>query len=346
MKSRKGGHRPADASAERLLAFLARLADQFTAVLKLPDLLDHVMTSLRDEIGFDSCSLALADERDPQAFVIHAASGLRQPYLGLQVPAGRGLHGVVMGTKGPLYVPDMDADPRVFRREPAVKSGIYAPLVATGRVIGVLSAHRSEPHAFGDADLNLLTVVARYLAGAFEVARLHDQLKTAAATDTLTGLANRRAFFDRFDAELARSARTGEALSVSLLDLNGLKAINDRYGHSIGDRALVTAAETLGGNIRAFDLAARVGGDEFTLLFPGTARPQAEEIVERIGVATMSVPGANGGAATVTFAWGAAAWPDDGDTTDALLQAADRRLYTMKHASRPAPSPPQQELQG
>jgi len=126
-------------------------------------------------------------------------------------------------------------------------------------------------------------------------------------------------------------------LCVSLLDLNGLKDINDRYGHNVGDCALVTAAKALRGNIRTSDVVARVGGDEFSLLFPQTVPECAKDIVERIGVTRMAVPGVD--APTVTFSWGAASWPDDGETADVLLQAADRRLYKMKHASRPASRP-------
>lgn len=285
---------------------------------------------LGEEVGFDSCTLALGDEQDPDALVIQAATGLRADYLGLKVPQGKGLHGAVMTTGKPLLVPDMAADPRVFRLTSNIHSGIYAPLTLEGRVRGVLSAHRPVPHGFTQADLDMLTVVARYIAGAVEVARLHNELRGLAATDTLTGLANRRVFLDRLAAELARSRRRGEPLSIALLDLNGFKAINDAHGHAAGDVALRSAAQALARSIRASDLAARFGGDEFTLLLPDTTQPQAAEVLERSGLTDVSWENPPGKTFLLRFSWGIASYPDDGEDVNLLLKGADTRLYIMK----------------
>ncbi len=321
------------AEPDRVLAFLARLATEFTAVLSLRELLERIMQVCQEETEFDSCSLALEDEREPGALVIRAASGLREGYRGMEIPPGKGLHGEVMATGRSLLIPDMAADPRVYRLDPNIRSGIYAPLTVRDRVIGVLSAHRSQPDAFTEADLNLLTVVARYLSGAIEVARLHEKLKELAATDALTGLANRREFLDRLAAEIARAHRSGGTLSIALLDLDGLKAINDTHGHSVGDGALLAVARTLRG-LRASDLAARFGGDEFTLLLPDTGMEQAEEILSRIGVTGIAVSDAHGGHALLRFSWGIAVYPSDGADADSLLGVADSRLYAMKQRLR------------
>jgi diguanylate cyclase (GGDEF)-like protein len=320
--------RTTEPAQNRAVGFLARLASEFTTVLNLPDLLSHVMQSLHNELGFESASIALAE--DTGSFVIRSASGLRESHIGDVVPAGRGLHGEVARTRMPLFIPDMDGDPRVFVRDPNMKSGIYAPLVAHGQVIGVLSAHRSRPRAFTKIDHDLLTIVARYLTGAVEVARLHEQLKAVAATDMLTGLANRRGFFDRLNVEIARAERTRDAFSVALLDLNLLKVINDKHGHHVGDCALVTLAQALVQGIRAADVAARIGGDEFSLLFPGLTAAQAETVLGRIAETGLCVPDGQGSRLSLGFAWGIATCPDDGNAADALLAAADDRLYAMK----------------
>jgi diguanylate cyclase (GGDEF)-like protein len=316
--------------ADRSLAFLSRLATEFTAVLSLPDLLEHVMRVLREETGFDSCSLALVDEHNPDVLIIRAASGIRENFRGLAVPRDQGLHGAVMQAGEPLLIPDMHADPRVYRREERIKSGIYAPLSVRRRQIGVLSAHREQVGAFTEADLNLLTVVARYLTGAIEVARLHEQLKELAATDALTGLANRRCFLDRFIAEIARSRRTGRHVSVVLLDMDGFKAINDAYGHAKGDEVLIRVAEALARGVRTSDLAARFGGDEFILMFPETTIAQAEEVLARVRTLDIPVPDQASQTARLSFSWGTAAFPDDGQDPERLLQVADSRLYAMK----------------
>lgn len=321
---------PAPAAPDKSLAFLSRLATQFTTVLSLPDLLEHVMRVLREETGFDSCTLAILDDRNPEVLIVRAASGIRENFLGLAVPRTKGLHGVVMQTGAPLIVPDMHADPRVFRREDRIRSGIYAPLSVGRRPIGVLSAHRERVGAFTRLDLDLLTVVARYLTGAIEVARLHEQLKELAATDALTGMANRRSFLSRLVSEIARARRAERCVSIAIIDLDGFKAINDACGHAMGDETLIQVAEAITRNVRASDLAARFGGDEFVLLLPETTADQAGEILGRLTALTVPMAEANGACRTLTFSWGIAMFPQDGGDPERLLQVADSRLYAMK----------------
>ncbi len=323
----------------KALAFLARLASEFTAVLSLPDLLDHVMRVLREETGFDSCAVALlAKQNTEDVLVIRAASGLREVMKGAVFPRGRGLSWVVMDSGAPLLVPDTRAEPRWFLKDPQIRSSIYAPMVVQRRPIGVLGAFRGQVNGFTDADLNLLTVVARYLSGAVEVARLHEQLKDLAATDSLTGLANRRAFLDRLEGELTRSRRARYEFSIVLLDLNRFKTVNDVYGHAVGDQVLIRIAETLAQAVRQSDMAARFGGDEFILLFPESTRAEAVEILDRLRSVSIFVPDRAGSRARISFSWGLAAWPHDGEDTEKLLQVADRRLYTMKRGSGPLDS--------
>lgn len=321
---------PARPAADKSLTFLSRLATEFTTVLSLADLLEHVMRVLREETGFDSCSLALIDDDVPDRLIIRAASGIRENFLGLAVPRQKGLHGWVIQSGAPLMVPDMHADPRVFRRETRIRSGIYAPLTVGRRPIGVLSAHRGRVRAFTQADLDLLTVVARYLTGAVEVARLHEQLKELAATDALTGLANRRCFLDRLLAEIARARRSGKSLSIALIDLDGFKAINDAHGHGRGDETLMRVATRLSQAVRASDLAARFGGDEFVLMLSETTMEQAGEILSRLDLRDIPAPGQKDVPTRLTFSYGIAAFPKDGVDPEQLLHAADGRLYEKK----------------
>jgi diguanylate cyclase (GGDEF)-like protein len=329
MKERPGFESPR-AHSDKALAFLARLATELTVVLSFGELVDGTLSMLSDEAGFDSCSVGLIDEARDVITVVGAA-GLRTGYKGLTIPHGRGLNWTVVESKQPLCVPDMHDDGRVYRQQDDIRSGIYAPLIVRGRVIGVLSAHRSAVDAFQPEDLDVLTVVARYLAGAIEVSRLYEELRSLASTDELTRLPNRRSILERFGAELSRAQRDAQPLSVAIVDLDDLKRVNDTLGHQLGDAVLVHAADVLRRRIRVHDIAGRLGGDEFILLFPNTDRDQAETILQRLERIDATGSGQPGDRAT-TLSWGLATWPDDGAAVDALIAVADRHLYVMKRA--------------
>jgi diguanylate cyclase (GGDEF)-like protein len=131
------------------------------------------------------------------------------------------------------------------------------------------------------------------------------------------------------EAELDRSRRTQRPFSVVLFDMDGLKAINDRYGHLTGSRALVRLGKVLRNHCRAIDTAARYGGDEFAIVFPEASSDIAARIVGRIHEKMASET--EGPALSASA--GIASFPEDGDTPEKLLAAADRALYRMKHRS-------------
>jgi diguanylate cyclase (GGDEF)-like protein len=166
------------------------------------------------------------------------------------------------------------------------------------------------------------------LSGALlDQARLFDQVRSMAVSDPLTGLANYRRLLSVLEAELDRSRRTQRAFSVVLLDMDGLKGINDQFGHLTGSRALVRLGKILRSHSRAIDTAARYGGDEFALVLPEAGRDIAARVVGRVRerLAAEAEPPA------LSVSAGVAAFPEDGDTPEKLLAAADRNLYRMKN---------------
>lgn len=156
--------------------------------------------------------------------------------------------------------------------------------------------------------------------------RLFVQVHHLAATDPLTGLANYRRLVDVLESEIERSGRTGREFAVLLLDLDGLKSINDRHGHQVGSRALCRLAEVLRVHSRSMDTAARYGGDEFAVVLPEAgeqaARSAAARIRERLA--------AQAERPKLSVSVGVAVYPTHGGTADRLLVAADRALYAMK----------------
>jgi len=169
------------------------------------------------------------------------------------------------------------------------------------------------------------------LSGALlEQARLFEQVRTMAVTDPLTGLANYRRLISVLEAEVDRSRRTQRPFSVVLLDMDGLKIINDQYGHLTGSRALVRIGKILRNHSRAIDTAARYGGDEFALVLPEAGKDISSRVVSRIRERLSAEPERP----ALTVSAGVAAFPEDGDTPEKLLGAADRALYAMKHHGR------------
>jgi len=322
------------ADADKAVAFLARLATEFAADLSLPDLLERVTRALREATGFESCSISLLEHREgDDVLVVRIASGVGvdQGTRGTVFPRGTGLVWHVLSSGMPVVVNDLHSHPRVVRKDPNLRSGIYAPLVADGHPIGVLSAYRSTVGAFRTADLHLLAVVARYVGGAIEVARLREQLKEAAATDAQTGLATRRTFLDRLSGELDRCRRAKRELSVALVDLHVSQEVNDARGHAAGKEALVQFADALSRSVRTYDQVGRLGPDQFALLLPEAPRAKAEEILNRLrDVAVLRPPHAGAGSA-LAFSWGIAVFPNDGENIDELLRTAGSRLQEMKH---------------
>lgn len=183
---------------------------------------------------------------------------------------------------------------------------------------------------FTAAQVLKVTSYALVLGGALlDNARLFDQVRQLAVTDPLTGLSNYRTLINVIETEIQRSRRTGRRFAILLFDLDGLKAVNDQYGHLIGSRAICRLANVLRGHSRAMDTAARYGGDEFAVVLTEAGEDAATSVGRRICERLAT----DGEAPPVTVSVGAAVFPQDGETIDALFNAADRALYGMKGRS-------------
>jgi diguanylate cyclase (GGDEF)-like protein len=204
---------------------------------------------------------------------------------------------------------------------------IVASLNVACHVAAAFSRHLLDGPFFL-AELSKTVSYVVMLSGALlDQARLFDQVRTLAVSDPLTGLANYRRLISVIEAELDRSRRTQRPFSVLLFDMDGLKAINDQYGHLTGSRALVRLGKVLRNHSRAIDTAARYGGDEFAIILPEAGKDTASRIVSRIRERMAS----DTEKPSLSASAGVAAFPEDGDTPEKLLAAADRALYRMKH---------------
>ena len=204
-------------------------------------------------------------------------------------------------------------------------------IVASLNVICHVAAAFSRQLFDGPFFLAELSKTSSYivmLSGALlDQARLFEQVRSMAVSDSLTGLANYRRLIGVMEAELDRSRRTQRPFSIVLLDMDGLKVINDQYGHLTGSRALVRIGKILRNHSRAIDTAARYGGDEFALVLPEAGKDIASRVVSRIRERLSTEPEHP----SLSVSAGVAAFPEDGDTPEKLLGSADRALYAMKN---------------
>jgi len=172
-----------------------------------------------------------------------------------------------------------------------------------------------------------VTSYAVALGGALlDNARLFEQVQHLAVSDPLTGLANYRRLLDVLESETERTNRNGRAFAVLLLDLDGLKKINDTYGHLVGSRALCRLADTLRIHCRAIDTAARYGGDEFALVLPESQETEAQQVATRI----REVLAQDNETPPLSASIGISIYNGHGERIEKLLSAADQHLYAEK----------------
>lgn len=214
--------------------------------------------------------------------------------------------------------------------ESALTDGIEA---AVRHALTVLELERVEQ---APPDLRILLEVAIESARRAVAARDLDtahvtRLRAQARIDDLTGVLNRRGFFERLDDELALAVRSGSSVTLVLCDVDGLKAVNDSHGHPAGDAALRSLAASLEANVRSSDSVGRVGGDEFGLILVGADARHDGRVLARL-IRNLDSGTAMPGGTTASF--GMARAPDDGATCEELVAIADRRLYEHKREER------------
>jgi diguanylate cyclase (GGDEF)-like protein len=168
------------------------------------------------------------------------------------------------------------------------------------------------------------------------IAREHRRARDAAirmsTVDALTGLFNRAFFFAALEREIARSARSGRGFCLLMMDLDGLKEINDRYGHFVGDRVLRGVGEVIRHGVRRIDLAARYAGDEFVVLLPETDPTGAYVLAEKIRFGVNALE--SGSSLEPSVSIGVVAYPSDGQTADELMITADQAMYASKRSGK------------
>ncbi|MCM1265301.1 MAG: diguanylate cyclase [Candidatus Gastranaerophilales bacterium] len=237
-------------------------------------------------------------------------------------------------TKFAMEVTFPDLPPNVIRdicNETTLSSYILIPLKSNGTHFGSLVVLSTRFEAT-DAELNFLRLFAKQIELAITIANLFQTVKEQAITDALTGLSNRRYFEEESQKEVLRAQRQNQKFTIIGIDLDHLKQINDKFGHSCGDIAIKTVAEVLKRNARSIDIAARMGGEEFNILLPGVDHQggliAAERIRKAIADERIEVIG------QITASIGVATFGEHSDNLNELMELTDQAMYTSKKNGR------------
>lgn len=329
------------AVAQKEIYALYDVAQSLGTSLGVAEAMGVIAAKLGDLVPFASCALFLCDAVDRVARCRFAIGTGGTHLRRMELELGHGVVGRAIASRTCL----VNEDPRddflsigLAAEGQILKSVLVCPLIVADRVTGALALYHTEPRFFTEDNQRLALLVTAQAAGVLHNSVLFERTHEEAITDQLTGLPNTRFLVLHLTRELARARRLATSTTVLLLDLDNLKDINDRYGHQAGDRALREVASVLRRAVRPYDVVSRTGGDEFVVLLSDCGIEDAEAKRVELQQTVDSMPFLARASQRVPLAasLGAAVFPRDGDTCEALLAVADQQMYLDKSARKRA----------
>ncbi len=307
----------------------ARLAN----IGSVPEISETIGQAITTLLPYDQCRIYLLEDDGQTLRPVYFSDTRRSEYDGvtaetLAIEVGQGITGWVAETKQGALVGDTERHPKAVHIPSTTEtdeSMLAVPVIFEDHLIGVIVNVKVGLHQYTGDHLRLLTILANQAAVSISNARLIERLAATARTDPLTGLSNRRAFEQALEVRLG--AALPEPFSVIMLDVDGLKQVNDARGHAAGDAVLKRVASVLTAHLRETDVVTRWGGDEFVLLMPGMDQVGAVSLARRVGG---TLRDADDPAGAISVSIGTASFPADATTADGLLAAADRSMYVDK----------------
>jgi diguanylate cyclase (GGDEF)-like protein/putative nucleotidyltransferase with HDIG domain len=328
------------ALAHKEIYALYEIAQSMGTSLGMTDTMALISSKLKKIVPWSGCSLFLL-QPDGLTLKCRFVSGPgTEPLLNATLAVGQGLAGWAARNRRTL----LNADPRLtyealgIEGDQGLHSAMVTPLTVNDTFIGCLTLYHTQPNRYTEDHRRLLERVAEQAGPVIHNSIVFEQTQEDSLTDPLTSLPNRRSMFAHLARELVRAERLGRELGLIVMDIDEFKAINDTYGHHVGDRALRQVAETLQNTLRSYDLCVRYAGDEFIIVLAECTREAVEakrsELQERVGQIQIEVRA--GKTLRLAASAGAAVFPHDGTSYEALLAEADHRMYRDKAARRAA----------
>ncbi len=328
------------ALAHREIYALYEIAQSMGTSLGVADTMALISTKLKKIVPWSGCSL---DVLQPDGLTLKcrfvAGSGT-ELLLNTTLALGQGLSGWAARNRRTL----VNADPKLtfealgIDGDHGLHSAVVTPLTVNDTFIGCLTLYHTAPNRYTEDHRRLLERVAEQAGPVVHNSIVFEQTQEDSLTDPLTSLPNRRSMFAHLARELVRAERLERELGLIVMDIDDFKSINDSYGHHVGDRALREVADALQKTLRSYDLCVRYAGDEFIIVLAECTREAVEakrsELQERVGQIQIEIR--PGKVVHLAASAGAAVFPHDGNTYEALLAEADHRMYRDKAARRTA----------
>lgn len=268
--------------------------------------------------------------------VYSAASGIAEKFLGLRLEVENSLSGECIKARTPLISNNIEVDDRVNKaacRQIGLNSMIVMPLIYREEVVGVIKVLSKNVDHFNHDNIQILELMSGLIAAEMYSAMKNEEseLFYKATHDSLTGIPNRSIFYDRLRQKLAMSMRKNESFGIISLDMDGLKEINDHYGHRMGDAAIKEVALRISKSIREGDTVSRLGGDEFGIVAGAiVSREDIKIMIHRIDSEIKNPFEFEGQNIDLRASIGYALFSEDGIELEVLIEKADKSMYEVK----------------
>ncbi len=313
------------AAARQEFQNLLKLTSEIDGLLSVEDIGSLLATRVKRMVPHDTIVLYIAaNDKLIPAYV----SGEDSSYFSdLVIPMGQGLSGWVAENRLPIMNGNPSVENTGAPRSTRLRSALSVPLDCRGTILGALTLYSSQADYYTRDALRIVEAVCVKASVTIASALEHERVAASAVTDALTGLPNARSLFSQFAENVKQAEEQQSTLAVILIDVNHFKRINDNFGHLTGNRILQGLGAGLRETCHQLDYAARLAGDEFVVIMPNASREAVDHKIEALNQMAARI---NEICGAPTLSAGAAFYPEDGETTEALLEAADARMYENK----------------
>ena len=325
--------------AQREVFALHEIAQTIGSSLNLSDTVTLVANKLKSIVPFDSCVIFLVDERSGKAIAAHAVGEEAEMFSNRRITVGDGITGWVIANARSMTnaSPELDlvgVPEEIVKRFRGV---LVSPLLREDGAFGAIALYSQSRTSYTTEHVRLLESVCQHASSALNNALTYEKTRESALVDPLTELPNARGFYMMLEQRLAECQRMNrESLAVLSIDIDDFKIINDKYGHSIGDRLLASVAGVVRRELRQMDILTRYAGDEFVAIMPMASSKMAASIADRVRstVEEQLFSVRAGTMIGLGVSLGVACFPEDGETSEELLTAAARRMQRDKHGRK------------